>query len=181
MRLVLIKFLRCLGVEILSTARVQKAVEPVVPVFFVPSNFAVRLVAPTVGLVVPAPPLLVAILLASLVTTLVVAVVALVFPLTPLILVGLPRFLDVPWDVIPTLHLVCDFFHVKGVRRIERINILVVGEPVLHALWKNIPKGVFEVVSRQKRVTLRVMHIRARDFANSLEADQNPGGFFHLP
>lgn len=147
MGFILIKFLRRLGIEVFSAARVQEAIEPVVLVFFVAHDLAVRLMAPAMGLVVSAPRVI-SIPLASLAATLVAAFIPPITFLLAFVLVGFPRLLEVTRDVTPTLHLIGDLFDIQGVLSIERVDILVVGKPVLHRPWENIPEGVFEVIVR---------------------------------
>ena len=101
--------------------------------------------ASAVGLIVLAP-MVISILLAPFVATLVVALVSTITFLLALVFVGFPRLLEVTRDVTPTLHLVGDLFDIQGVLSIKRVDILVVGKPVLHRPWKNIPESVFEIV-----------------------------------
>ena len=116
-------------------------------VFFMTRDLAVRRVASALGPVVP-PSVVVPVPLASFMATLIVAIVASVVALLAFIFVRLPRLLEVPRDVAPTLHLIRDLFDVQWIRRVERVDVLVVGQPVFHGLGKDVPERIFEVVSR---------------------------------
>ena len=92
MGFILIEIFRRFGIEVLSTARVQEAIEPIMFIFFVTRDLAVRLVASAVGLVASAP-VGVPIPLGPLVATLVVAFISPITFLLAFIFVGLPRLL----------------------------------------------------------------------------------------
>ena len=95
-----------------------------------PGDLAILLVTAAIVPVVVAP--IFAALLASLVPALVFVIVAIVARLS-LALVIITWVLDVAWDI--TLG-------------IKRINTLIIREPVLHRLGKDIPERILEVVIR---------------------------------